>query len=71
MESKSGSVSRLSSKRRRLRTESETDGSQDGSKTKLSGYLSPTRVGMPRNASAPHFVLANRNTSSVFTPIAR
>ena len=35
--------------------------------------LSPalTRDKMPRNASAPHFVLANRNLSTVFTPIAR
>ena len=66
------SLTRLSTKRRgRPRTESETDGSQEGSKTRLAGYLSPSRGGMPRNASAPHFVLANRNMSSVFTPIAR
>jgi len=42
----------------------------EGKKIK-SALLSPSRERLPRNASAPHFVVANRNMSSVFTPIAR
>ena len=54
-------------RRGRTRTESETD-AMEGKKIK-SALLSPSK--MPRNASAPHFVVANRNMSTVFTPIAR
>ena len=62
---------KLSTKRKgRLRTESETDAGGEAAKSRVS-HLSPTREKMPRNASAPHFVLANRNQSTVFTPIAR
>ena len=70
--SKKGSQLRLSSKRKgRNRTESENDGSLDGSKSRL-GLKSPLReCKMPRNQSAPHFVLANRNMSTVFRPLSR
>ena len=70
--SKNGSQLRLSSKRKgRNRTESENDGSLDGSKSRL-GLKSPLReCKMPRNQSAPHFVLANRNMSTVFRPLSR
>ena len=68
----SGSHLRLSAKRKsRNRTESENDGSLEGSKSRL-GLKSPIKeCKMPRNQSAPHFVLANRNMSAVFTPLAR
>ena len=67
-----GAQLRLSAKRKgRTRTESENEGSLDGSKSRL-GLKSPLReCKMPRNQSAPHFVLANRNMSTVFTPISR
>ena len=67
-----GSELRLSAKKKnRKRTESETEGSLEGSKSGL-GLKSPIKdCKMPRNQSAPHFVLANRNMSTVFTPIAR
>lgn len=67
-----GSELRLSAKKKnRKRTESETEGSLEGSKSGL-GLKSPVKdCKMPRNQSAPHFVLANRNMSTVFTPIAR
>ena len=70
--SQDGSHLRLSSKRKgRNRTESENGGSLDGSKSRL-GLKSPLReCKMPRNQSAPHFVLANRNMSTVFTPLSR
>ena len=70
--SKNDSQLRLSSKRKgRNRTESENEGSLDGSKSRL-GLKSPLReCKMPRNQSAPHFVLANRNMSTVFTPLSR
>ena len=70
--SQNGSHLRLSAKRKgRNRTESETEGSLDGSKSRL-GLKSPLReCKMPRNQSAPHFVLANRNMSTVFTPLSR
>ena len=70
--SQNGSQLRLSSKRKgRNRSESENEGSLEGSKSRL-GLKSPLRdCKMPRNQSAPHFVLANRNMSTVFTPLSR
>ena len=70
--SQKGSQLRLSSKRKgRNRSESENEGSLEGSKSRL-GLKSPLReCKMPRNQSAPHFVLANRNMSTVFTPLSR
>ena len=41
----------------------------ESSEVSKQGLLSPDRL--PRNASAPHMVVMGRNTSTVFTPIAR
>jgi len=61
----------------RGRTTSENDGGHlgngdlSGSKGKL-GIKSPTKEGrIPRNQSAPHFAVANRNMSTTFTPLTR
>ena len=57
----------------RGRTISENDnpGDLSGSRGKL-GVKSPVKEGrIPRNQSAPHFAVANRNMSTTFTPLNR